>query len=257
VYEPIAYPISLWWRIILWCARRRAGSIEVRYQTHGYERPVPQGVLQRVYDCAQVNLFDTPETILNAWGIEVRTLPHPAMPPQPSPEGKPYLVFHFFAGALRRTIPVDHARAILMAARAAYPSHAFILTCAQNERERAEVMAEGISDTRIESDHSARELIALLCGADLTVGTTSGIILTAACLQRPIVALHCMSHGKAFMPDFSPNTTVLAALNECRCRPGDGSKCPMMTDDGPVYRCLYYIPTEEVLGAMKKMLPGI
>jgi hypothetical protein len=66
-----------------------------------------------------------------------------------------------------------------------------------------------------------------------------------------------MSHGKAFMPDFSPNTTVLAALNECRCRPGDGSKCPMMTDDGPVYRCLYYIPTEEVLGAMKKMLPGI
>ncbi len=254
-YEPIAYPISLWWRIILWCARRRAGSVELRYQTQGYEKPVPHGVLQRAYDCAHQNLFDTPKTILEAWGVPAHTLPHPSLPTQPAPNVPPYLLFHFFAGALRRTIPVEHARAILEAARVTYPHHAFVLTCAQNERERAERMAEGISNIRIESGHSANELIALLCGAELVVGVTSGIILTAACLQRPLIALHCMSHGKAFMPDFSENTTILAALNECRCRPGDGSQCPIVTDDGSVYRCLYFIPTEEILEAMKKKLP--
>lgn len=254
-YEPNSYPISLWWKIILWFARRHAGSVELRYQFYGYERPVPRGVLKRVFDCAHENFFDTPKTILEAWEIPATHLPHPSLPSQPVPKGTPYILFHFFAGALRRTIPVDHARAILAAARIAYPHHAFIITCAQNERERAERMVEGISDTRIESGHTAHELISLLCGADLIVGTTSGIILTAACLERPVVALHCLSHGQAFMPDFSPNTIVLAARTECRCRPGDGSACPIETSEGPVYRCLYFITTEEVLEAMKKKLP--
>lgn len=255
-YEPVSSVMSPWWRLILWRARRRSGSIELRYQMHGYERPVPTGVLRRVYDCQVENFFDTPKTILEAWGIPVRNLPHPTLPHQPPPKREPYLIFHFFAGQVRRSIPIDHARAILEAARAAYPQHSFVLTCAQNERERAEEMIADMPDTHIESGHTAHELISLLCGADLVVGTTSGIILIAACLQRPVIAMHCMSHGKAFMPDFSPETTVLAARKECRCRPGDGRACQHMTNDGPIYRCLYFITTEEVIEAMNNRLPS-
>jgi len=254
-YEPVTAVMSLWWRIILWCMRRRPGGIQLRYQMQGYEPSVPRGVLRLVYDCEKLNLFDTPKFVLKAWGIEARQLPHPSLPPQPGPGGEPYILFHFFAGQVRRSIPVKHARDILTAARAAYPRHAFVLTCGQGERERAQRMAAGMSNTRIESGHTAHELTALLCGADLIVGTTSGIILMATCLRRPIVALYCMSHKQAFMPDFSPETIILSALDECRCRPGNGNECRVMTEDGPVYRCLYFVTTEEVLAAMERKLP--
>lgn len=254
-YEPVSYRISLWWRIILWFARRHPGSIELRCQMQGYERPVPRGVLRRVFDCRSVSFFDTPKMVLEAWGIPVDNLPHPSLPQQPVLEAKPYLLFHFFAGQVRRSIPVDHARAILEAARSAYPRHTLVITCADNERERAERMAAGIVDVRIESGHAPRELIALLCGADLVVGTASGILLMAAHLRRPVISLSCLSHGKAFLPDFSPETTILAARDECRCRPGDGSDCPLMTSEGLVYRCLYFITTESVCSAMGERLP--
>jgi Glycosyltransferase family 9 (heptosyltransferase) len=254
-YEPVATTMSPWWKLILWCARRRSDSVELRYQTRGYERPVPRGVLRRVFDCEQESYFETQKTVLEAWGISAKNLPQPSLPLQPAPKGTPYLLFHFFAGQVRRSIPVDHARAILEAARVAYPQHDFVLTCAPNERPRAERMIEGIRDTRIESGHSAHELTALLCGADIVIGTVSGILLIAAHLHRPVVAMLCLTHKRGFSPDFSPESIVLAARNECRCRPGDSSDCRVMTDEGPVYRCLYFIKTEEVLEAMKKKLP--
>lgn len=257
-YEPVSSQMSLWWRLILWTARRRPDSIELRYQMHSYERPVPRGVIQRMYDCEKQSFFDTPKTILEAWGIPALNLPHPTLPSQPVPTGKPYLLFHFFAGQLRRSIPVDHARAILEAARTTYPQYAFVITCAQNERERAERIVAGMSDVRIESGHTAHELISLLCGARLVVGTASGILLTAAHLLRPVISLSCLSHGKAFLPDFSPETIILAARGECRCRPGDGSACQFMTHEGPVYRCLYFITTEQVIEAMRaKLKPSL
>lgn len=254
-YEPVTATMSLWWKIILWFARRHPGGIQIRYQMQGHEPQVPQGVVRLVYDCEKLNLFSTPKSILEAWGIEVKNIPHPSLPRKSAARTESYILFHFFAGQVRRSIPVDHAHAILAAARAAYPHHTFVLTCAQNEQQRAERMAAGIPNVRIESGHTANELNALLSDADLIVGTTSGIILMATCLRLPIVALYCMSHKEAFMPDFSPETVILSARNECRCRPGDGSDCQVMTDDGSVYRCLYFITTEEVLAAMKQKLP--
>lgn len=251
-YEPIAFPMSLWWRIILWFARLYPGGVQMRYQMKGYEVPVPRGVLRCVFDCEVTSFFETPQTVLEAWGIAAGNLPEPSLLPQPAPQGKSYLLFHFFAGAVRRSIPVDHARSILEAACAAYPQHDFVITCAANERARAERMAEGIAGTRIESGHTAHQLISLLCGADIVVGTVSGIVLIAAHLQRPVVAMLCLTHKRAFSPDFSPNTTILAAYNECRCRSGDSSDCVIETDEGPVYRCLYFIKTEEVLAAMRE-----
>jgi hypothetical protein len=254
-YEPVTSTMSLWWKLILWFARRRPGGIQVRYQMRGYEPKVPRGVRRLVYDCEKTSLFDTPKSVLEAWGIEARSLPGPSLPRRQGPSGGPYILFHFFAGQVRRSIPVDHARAILTAARAAYPRHEFVLTCARGELGKAQRMAAGISDARIESGHAAPELMSLLCGADLIVGTASGILILAAHYGGPIVSLSNRSHKRAFETDFSPGTVTLSAYDECRCRPGDGSACQVETDEGSIYRCIYFIKMNDVLAAMERKLP--
>jgi ADP-heptose:LPS heptosyltransferase len=254
-YEPVTSTMSAWWKLILWFARRRPGSIQVRYQMHGYEPRVPRGVVRLVYDCEKLSLFETPRFVLGAWGIEAKNLPTPSLQKRQGPPGRPYILFHFFAGQVRRSIPVDHARAILAAARAAYPLHEFVLTCAQGERERAQRMAAGMEDARIESGHTPQELMSLLCGADLIVGTASGILILAAHFGGPIVSMSNRSHKRAFETDFSPGTTTLSAYDECRCRPGNGSACQVVTDEGSIYRCIYFIKTDDVLEAMESKLP--
>ncbi len=257
VYEPATPAMSPWWRLILWCARRRSGNIELRMQIKGYERPVPPGARTSVISYEETNLFDTPKLVLEAWGVKAEHLPLPTLPLASTSPSKPYLLFCFFAGGFSRSIPLSHAHAILETARTAYPNHELILLSTRKERERALYMAEGVMGTRIESDCTAKEIIALLSSADLVVGTTSGIVLMAAHLRRPLIALHCRSHAKAFRPDFSPETIILSAQSECRCRPGEGNACKMATDEGTVYRCLYFIKTEEVLSAMaQKRSPG-
>ncbi len=255
VYEPISTNFSQWWRLILWCARLRPGNIELRVQTEGYERTVPRGVLSCVYDCVSTSFFDTPKLILETWGLPTTQLPSPNLPRKVSHIGGSYIVFCFFAGGTSRSISPINARAILEGARAAYPKHQCIVVCSSEERKEAESVVKGVADTKIESGRSAQEIIALLSGAGLVVGTTSGIVLMAAHLNCPLVALHCMSHAKAFMPDFSPSSIVIAALSECRCLPGDGSACKMMTGEGVRYRCLYFITTKEILSAMAIKLP--
>lgn len=255
VYEPVSAPMSPWWKLILWFARRVPGSIELHYQMRGYEWPVPSGAIKCVYDCEHLSLFDSPARILDALGLPSANRPSPTFPRRQVSPGSRYIIFHFFAGQVRRSIPVSHAREILVGARSLYPDHGFIVTCDEREQERAARMIEGMPGVCLEAGRSARELVALLSGADLVVGTASGIIILAAHLSVPVISLSCLSHRKAFLPDFSPRSIILAARDECRCRPGDGSVCPLMTDEGPVYRCLYYIRTEDVLAAMESVLP--
>lgn len=253
VYEPASTTLPLWWRLILWCARLQPGSVQVRYQMYGRTRSVPRRTVPLVYHCDTENFFDTPATVLTAWGLSVKDGPRPSLPSAPSSIDRPYILFHFFAGSFRRSIPVDHARAILVAARKQYPGHLFLLTCTNDERIRAERMCEGVTDVRLVSSPRARDMLGFIVGADLVVGTASGILLVAAHLQAPTVALSCLVHP-CWLPTFTPTTTILAARAECRCAQGGQRACVAHTPEGEVFRCLFYIRTREVLRAMEERI---
>ncbi len=248
-YDPVTSAVPLWWRLILWCARQGRG-VQVRYQRIGHESPLPKGVQRRTYDCQKESFFtDTPLKILASWGVPLEHVTLPSLPRRSSPEGKPYILFHFFAANYSRSIPTDHARSILLAARTQFPNHLFILTCAENERARAERMIEGVSGTRIEENLPATEVIALLSGADIVVGTSSGIIFMAVHLGVSVVAMSCLV-DPCFLPTYSTTTTILAARDECWCNSDKTGGCVEETPEGEVFRCLYYIPTEAVVEAM-------
>lgn len=251
VYEPVTAPLPLWWRLILWCARFRQGSVQVWYQMFGHEHPVPPGVTALSYVCQEENLFLTPPRILEAWSIRPDRVPAPALPRTLSVEAEPYMLFHFFAGNYRRSIPTDHARAILASARIAFPTHAFIVSCAASERARAEQIIAGIKDVRIVAGLHATQMLSLLSGATVVIGTASGIIFLAAQLSVPTVSLSCLV-DPCWLPTYAPSVITLAARDECRCNGDKTGECVEDTPDGEVFRCLYFISTEEVIGAMKE-----
>lgn len=249
VYEPVTSVMPVWWRTILWCARQRAG-IHVRLQRKGHESPVSGNIVRRVYDCQKENFFtDTTFAIVGAWGVDIEHRSLPSLPRRPSLEQRPYLLFHFFAANYRRSIPVDQARAILLVARKKFPTHQFIVTCAEDEVDRAVRMTEGVCDTRIEANLPAPHMIALLSGADMVVGTASGIIFLAVHLGVSVIALSCLV-DPCFLPTYSKTTTILAARDECLCDDDKMGRCTVDTPEGEVFRCLYYIPTQEVIDAM-------
>lgn len=255
VYEPVASTMSVWWQLILWCSRLRPGNRELRVQVVGFARPVPRGVRVIMCDYATTSLFDTPKAILEALDIEVRNLPKPTLPGGSPLQGQgPYILFCFFAGGPSRSIVLSHAREILQAARTVYPGYHFVLACGETQRELAHQMIEGVADARVAVQVTAHEVLSLLCGACLVVGTNSGLVLMAAHLRRPLVALTNLSQAKAFGLDFSPETITLAARTECKCDMNDVGACKMKTDEGVFYRCLYFITTEEVLSAMSQKI---
>lgn len=255
VLETVTVPLPLWWRIILWSARRH-GGVQLRYQMTGHERAIPLETRRLAYVCQTENYFDAPVRILAGWGIEAKCTPYPELPHKPPSREGPYMVFHFFAANYRRSIPSDHARAILEEARTRYPNHEFILTCAGSEGDRATRMAQGIGRTQVVSNASASDILALLSGADMVIGTASGIIFMAAQLGRPTVALSCLIYA-CWLPVYAPSTTILAARAECNCN-GDGTgECQIDTPDGAVFRCLYFISTPDVIEAMASyIIPG-
>lgn len=250
VYEPATGGMPLWWSLILWVTRLYPGGAQVRCQMRGHERPVPRGCTAMVYTCQTENFFSTPPRVLEQWGIPLADVPHPTLTRPVRSHTNPYLLFHFFAANVRRSIPIAHANDILQHARIAYPNHPFVLTCLSSEHARAQAMIEGVSNTEIVVQPTAGEMISLLADADMVVGTASGILLVAAHLGAPTVAMSCLP-DPCWLPTFAPSVTILAARDECRCRGDKTTECSVMTPEGEVYRCLYFITTEEVLAAMQ------
>lgn len=252
VLEPVTVAPPVWWRLLLWCARFR-GGVEVRYQMQGHERPLPRGGRRLSYVCQTQNYFDTPPSVLRLWDLPAEAKPRPTLPPFARSTAAPYILFHFFAGNYKRTIPLDHARAILREARVKFPRHRFVLTCMASERERALLMIEGIENAELDSGLSAQAVLGLLSGADLVVGTASGILLAAAHLEVPVVAMSCLS-DPCWLPTFSPHVTIVANREECRCNGDKTGECSQPTPEGDVFRCLYFIPTKEVIDVMEVAL---
>jgi hypothetical protein len=254
VYEPFVDPLSLWWRIILWSARIHPQSRGVQTQIH--ERPVPRKVKRLLYDSRTDNLFSTTAIrVIELWGISPAQnlqpmLELPVCPP--STHGS-YILFHFFAGMYRRSLPIEKSVPLLKEARALYPNHKFVLTCATAEEDSARSMAQGIDNTEVIVNPHAQELLCLLTQAQLVVGVASGITHVAAHLKVPSVIL-CNLSDPCWLPFYNPDATLLYERKNCGCNGDKTGICEVQTSGGLVYRCIYDIPTERVINEMKRRI---
>lgn len=245
-------PSPIWWKIIARLATLRSGSIEVCCHMHDYMMAPARIRLVR-YDCRSDNLFSLPAKILNACGIKTAQVfrPYLEAPTDCSTAKQPFILFHFFAASYRRSLPTNHARELLQAARTEFPSHLFILTCSGNERKRAQRIIDGMKNVRIESDLHAQELVCLLMQASVCVGVGSGIMFIAAQLSVPSVIMTNLS-DPCWLPTYNPDVSILYERARCGCNGDKTGVCEQMTEDGPVFRCLYDIKTERIIEEMKR-----
>ena len=251
--EPFRDQTPFWWRLIAFISTLLPGSVEVRCQMRETSTPARIRVIR--YVSKTDNLFTMVEGIVREWGMTPRhaspSLPEPRCAPH---VGRPYLLFHFFAGTYRRSIPVDHARDLLAAARKEYPKHDFVLTCAHNEEAPARRMAEGMADTRVEVSPPAARLLCLLKQSSLCVGVASGVTHMAAHLSVPSVVL-CNLSDPCWLPTYNPDVVLLAAREHCGCRGDKTGECNAETPEGGMYRCLYDIKTTDIVAGMRRLLP--
>lgn len=250
VYEPFNNALSVWWKIILLVLRQGPRSVDVRCQIH--PRKIPRRSIALAYDCKADNLFsNTVPRVVRAWGIEVSKTTRPSLPlPACEPTLKPYIVFHFFAGQYRRSIPVDHARELLAAAREKFPQHAFVITCGPGEDTAASDVILGVDNSRVVMAPRAKELLCLLKNAAVCVGTASGVIHMAAQVSNNVVAL-CNLSDPCWLPYYNPAVVCLSARENCKCNGDKTGECSMQTPLGLVYRCIYDIKTKDIVDAMK------
>ena len=244
--EPFRNNTALWWRIMaralallpwsarLVCSIRRKG----------------RGVLH--YSCVSDSLFDLPARVVRGWGLPLSQVPIPRLDVH-SKTLEPSIVFQFFAGSSRRSWPYEKAHPLLVQARALYPELEFVLTCGPSEETAARHLAEDITNTRTVAGASALEVLELLSRARLRVGVASGIMHMAAHLPLPSILL-CNLSDPCWLPRFNPQALLLSAKENCGCVGDKTGQCSVQTSQGPVYRCLFDIPVEQVLDEMRKAL---
>ncbi len=248
---PFRDATPLWWRIISRVATIRGGR-EVRCHMRDISAPSRVRIVR--YNSKTDNLFSMIDDVIERWGMNpVHTRPHLPEPLCEEQVGKPYLLFHFFAGSYRRSIPVNHARELLAQVHTSFPEYDFVLTCAHGEEEHAWRIAQGMKDTRVLISPPIERLLCLLKQSSVCVGVASGVMHIAAHLDVPSVVL-CNLSDPCWLPTYNPNVVMLAEREHCLCNGDKTGECGVKTSEGSVYRCLYDIKTEDIIAAMREVL---
>ncbi len=251
--EPFQDRVPQWWKIVARVATLLPGSIEVRCQSR--PQAVPARVRTLSYSPQTDNLFSMVARIVPLWGARVVPAPSPSLP---TPRdcaipAKPYLLFHFFAGAYRRSFPIEKVRPLLLSARGQFPLYEFILTCAHQEEATARAMVEGIPGTRIEVSPHARDLLCLLKQSSACIGVASGVTHIASHLSVPSVIM-CNLSDPCWLPTYAKKSVLLSARENCGCNGNKTGECNVETPGGGMYRCLYDIKTADIVAEMSNMI---
>lgn len=251
--EPFQDVVSVWWKILIRFSTLLPGSIEVHCQSRSQKVPARVRVL--AYDPKTDNLFSMISRVVPLWGGRAVPTPVPSLPAPvcPTPLAQPYILFHFFAGSYRRSFPIEKVRPLLSDARKEFPTHEFILTCAHQEEEAAREMIKDISGARVEVSPHARDLLCLLKQTDVCVGVSSGVTHIASHLGVPSVVM-CNLSDPCWLPAYAKNTVQLSAPENCGCHGDKTGECGVKTPGGTVYRCLYDIRAERIIGEMQRIL---
>lgn len=254
--EPFQDATPLWWKIIARMTTLFPGSVEIRCQSRPQKVPARIRVIS--YSSVTDNLFSMIARVVPLWGGSPLPAPAPSLPVPVcfSSPAQPYILFHFFAGAYRRSFPIEKVRSLLVAAREKFPRYEFLLTCAHQEEMVARKMIEGIPDTRVEVNPHAKELVCLLEQSSICVGVASGVIHIASHLGVPSVAM-CNLSDPCWLPTYAKNTLQLSAREDCGCHGDKTGDCGVLTSGGIMYRCLYDIRTERIISAMERQLTSL
>jgi hypothetical protein len=248
--EPFQDKVPLWWSVIARVATLMPGSVEVRCQSK--PAPVPRHTRVVRYRCQDDNLFNMIARVPALWGTKAVPAPRPTLPePECAQATQPFILFHFFAGAARRSWPKERALPLLKKARAEFPNHELVLTCAHGEEAKAEEMIAGVANTRIVISPSATELFCMLKQAQVVVGVASGVTHIASHLNVPAVIM-CNLSDPCWLPTYAPKSLLLSAKSECYCNGDKTGDCNVTIAEGDMYRCLYFIKDEEILDGIRK-----
>lgn len=100
-----------------------------------------------------------------------------------------YVLVHFFSGSRGRGISPGKKREVLSALARRVPHMQLVVTGGAQDRQEAEIAAEGLPAIIIAGQATLQELAALMCGSAGVVAVDTGVAHMAAQLGRPLVVL--------------------------------------------------------------------
>ena len=166
--------------------------------------------------------------------------------------GKDFIHVHPASRWFFKCWPVDRMAALVGRLQAA--GHAVVLTAAPSPDEKA--MLEAIQSRlsqpafSLSGQLSLKELAALTQAATLFIGVDSAPMHIAAAVGTPTVALFGPSGDKQWGPWGVPSRVVASTAHPCRPCGHDGC------GGGKVSDCLTSIAVDEVLAAVRELLPA-
>lgn len=169
----------------------------------------------------------------------------------PSDIQRPYIVFHLRAFTEPRTPSMQMWRALILAAREAFPSHHFIFTGSPADSDFIGQCIAGIPDCVRRSGTDSLDIVAgILTTADAYVGPDTGITHLAAFVGTPSVVWGTRS-TPVWWTTYSPNVTWLANSTDCVCAGDKSTAC--RTTEGK-FRCLAGVTVAQLISALEEKI---
>jgi hypothetical protein len=170
---------------------------------------------------------------------------------------KPYIVLHPFPHmSTAKTLPLRRWIHLVQELRREYPAYGMVITGAEVDRAQAHEIAAAVDEgVWCAIDRSLLEVAGLIEHAKLYIGVDTGPTHIAGVLHAPSVVL-AQQKDPMWLPTYNPNATLISERKNCLC--GIPGKTCGAWEEGKLYRrCVYDIPDEIILSAIRTKLHGV
>ena len=162
-------------------------------------------------------------------------------------EAGKFLIVHFFAGAVGRSMSPQKSHELIVKLAASFPGISLRVTGASADRDTALSISEGTGAKVIAGEATLQEMIHLIVESRGVVSVDTGIAHLTAQLGKPLVVMRtCLGPNWWFKEQYGNSAPIVVMADDIACG-GIHTKTEFP-------KCLNGVPTEEVVVAFTKIL---
>lgn len=169
---------------------------------------------------------------------------------------KAYVVFHMCAANESRSLPASRWISLLEHLKDVNTDFDFVFTASKKDVDFVQQVLRGSGVSGIVvADRSIHDIAAILKSSALYVGVDTGITHIACVLGAKSVVI-ANNSNPTWLPRYNKNALILKNDAVCTCDGVKGGNCFMDFQGKKYFTCMFLIPDEDVVRAIKNSLYG-